>query len=70
MGPYNDPVRREKNIVCTPSGNQSIDICNFLTEIRENTFKIVSLNVVSLQKHFKYVKSDQDMKGTEVIMLQ
>jgi len=49
---------------------QSIDICNFLTEIREDTFKIVSLNIVSLKKHFKDVKSDHDMKGTEVIMLQ
>ena len=49
---------------------QNNDICNFLTEITEDTFQIVALNVVSLAKHFKYDKADQDMKGTKVIMLQ
>ena len=49
---------------------QNIDICNFLTKIRDDTFKIVSLNIVSLAKHFKDIEADPDIKGTEVIMLQ
>ena len=49
---------------------QSDDIGPFLTEITEGTFKVVSLNVISLAKHFRDIKADPDMNSANVIMLQ
>ena len=45
------------------------DIATFLWE-ESTTFKIVSLNIVSLAKHMKDIQADKDMTKANIILLQ
>ena len=49
---------------------QGVDIVQFLLPQLTTTFKVVSLNVVSLAKHIEDIKADEGLMAADVIMLQ
>ena len=49
---------------------QEIDIGSFLMSKPTKSFKIASLNCVSLPKHFKDIKADRDLMTCNAILLQ